>query len=151
MSEEYQALQIAMDRIEQYPTFKQYLIAYIPTLLIFLSTVTILTMAYQCRGIDSLEKQAPNISTILSVMMLILELFLIVYQNHSRFDVLKTMIGIALRINLVHLILSSSFISFVKNGGDFNTYASWISGITLPIFLLSGIPLFSDIFVYDYS
>jgi len=147
----YELVQVPLQQIEQRPTVSQYFIAVAPTLFIFLASTTILIYEYQAKGTKSLEASAPSLATLLSVMMLFFEIILIVYRNHERFEILRSLMEIILRINIIHLIISASFISYEKTTGDYSTYFTWSYVCTIPIVLLSGFPFFMEMFVFDYS
>jgi len=147
----YELVQVPLQRIEQRPSISQYFIAVAPTLFIFLASSTILIYEYQAKGTKSLEAAAPSLATLLSALMMVFEVILIAYRNHERFEILQSLMQIILRINLVHLIISASFISYEKTTGDYSTYFTWSYVCTVPIVLLSGLPFFMEMFVFDYS
>jgi cytochrome bd-type quinol oxidase subunit 2 len=147
---QYELVQVPLQQVE-HPTIKQYFMAVIPTLFIFLASSTILIYNYEAKGTKSLEASAPSLATILSVMMMLFEIIIIAYKNHERFEILRSLMDIILRINLVHLIISASFIPYQKTTGDYSTYFTWSCVCTVPIILLSGFPFFMEMFVLDYS
>ena len=147
----YELVQVSYPRIENRPSIGQYFIAVAPTLFIFLASSTILIYEYQVKGTPSLEASAPSLATLLSAMMLFFEIILIAYRNHERYEILQSLMQIIIRINLVHLIITASFISYEKTTGDYSTYFTWSYICTVPIVLLSGLPFFMEMFVFDYS
>jgi len=147
----YELQQVPYQRIEDHPTVKQYFMAVAPTLYIFLSSSTTLLYAYQAKGVTSLEKDAPSLSTLLSSLMILFEIVVIFYPTHERFEIIQWLMGIVFRINLVQLILSASFISYESTTDDYMTYFTWIYVCTVPIVLLTAIPFFTDCFRCNYS
>jgi hypothetical protein len=139
---EYEIVQQALERIETNsnvngPTNLQRVMAIVPILIVMMCSMIILYYAYDARGVPSMEQSAPIYATILSIVMMIMEIAMICYQHHDRYTSIRTIAEIMIRFNFFHLIICGSFITYVKNSGNYPTYFTWVCTLTIPIYLLS--------------
>jgi len=148
---EYGAIQIAMDRIENQPSTTQRVMAALPMLVIMFCSTVILYYSYVARGNADSEKWAPSIATILSAIMFVFELITIAYRHHEDYEIIRSATEIMLRINIVHLIICSSCIGYVKIGNNYDTYFILVYITTIPIYLLSLSPFLCGIYTRNYS
>ena len=123
------------------PTSLQHIVAFTPIALSFLSSAAILFDAEHAKGTLLDERMAPQIATILSASMLSLTLMSFCYRGHSYHEPVRSIMAIIFRINLIQTIVCSGFISYLKNGGEYATYFLWVYLLTVPILILSVLPL----------
>lgn len=142
---ELTALQLAVQRVENRLSMTQYAMAIIPMILIMVCSSCIMYYAYAARGNQDAEKESPLLSTILSIAMFIIELLIIAYRHHERYEIVRGIAEIMVRINLIHLIICGSCISYIKTGGEYNTYFILVCVLTVPIYLLSFSPFLCSI------
>jgi len=146
MQTEQHIIQLAMERLEE-PTVFQLLIAFFPCTMILSSCMVILADAYQARGNHEKEVQSTILATILSVVILISSLlFIAVRQHYTRFEIIRGIMEVILRINIFQLIVCGSFITYVKNSLDYSTYFTWLYVVTIPILILIAIPFVTGVF-----
>lgn len=129
-----------MEQLDE-PTQSQTYMAIVPPLMVFSSSLFMLWFAYIVKG--SSESKSPIVSTILSIEMLLMCMLILFYRHHERYDMVPFIYRIIIRINLLHLIVCSCFISYVKMSGDnYSTYFTWLYILTIPIMILSISPFF---------
>jgi len=145
---EYELFQRAAQRLEESnePTCIQTIMAVCPNTIVFCSSFFMLYYAYNVKG-TNMEYTSPFVSTILSIIMFLMCILIIAYRHHIDFEFLSPMYKIIIRINIFHLILCGSFVSYVKTSGNYSTYFTWLYVVTIPIAILSFIPFV----VYSYS
>ena len=130
------------------PTIPQICMALIPALMTFFSSICMLWFAYEVKGTPTWEPMSPIVSTILSVEMLAMCLLEIMYPHHEQYELFPFFYKIIIRMNLFHVVVCASFISYVKMGTDnYTTYFTWLCVITIPITILSIVPYI----LYIYS
>lgn len=85
-----------------------------------------------------------TIVTGISGAMLFIELLAIAYKYPLHYEWVRTYMEIAFRINICQLIVASSFIYYI-NYVEFSTYFALLCVFTLPILVLSVIPILRDV------
>jgi cytochrome bd-type quinol oxidase subunit 2 len=143
---EYGALQVAITRLENQPTVYQRIMAIVPMFIIMVCSTVILYYSYTAQGNTDAEKWAPNIATILSIVMLICEVLMIAYRHHEKYEMIRTMAEIMLRVNIIHLIICGSCVSYIKTSGTYSTYFILVFLTTIPIYILSISPVMCGIY-----
>ena len=145
---EYEMVHVALDRmnqIDEIPTDGQYVMAAAIPLLLFFISVTLLIYAGIVKGTTS-EKTSPVLSTGLSVAMVIFECVCIAYKHHRQYMMIPSIMEIMVRVQIFHLIICGSFVSYVNTTKDYSTYYTWIHVLTLPLILLSIFPFLMGVF-----
>jgi hypothetical protein len=102
-----------------------------------IGSIVILYMAYH-------TPYTQTIVTGISTAMLFIEILAIAYKHPVQYDWVKSYMEITLRINICHLIMASTFIYYI-NYTDFSTYFTFVCIFTIPILVLSVLPIFNDI------
>jgi len=146
---EYELVEMAIVRMEASSSLKQTFFYYVPLWMITIICSSILYVAYYARDIMELRSVSANLTAWSSFAMLIIEIVFIAYRHPIQFEWAKSLIEVALRLNLFHLIIMASFVSYVKTSGDFTTYFTWSYILTIPILILSLIPILTR--MYGYS
>jgi len=146
---EYELVEMAIVRMEASSSLKQTLFYYVPLWILTILTSVVLYVAYYARDNTELRSVSADLSSWSSFVMLMVEILFIVYRHPVQFEWAKSFIEIALRINLFHLIISASFVAYIKTNGDYSTYFILLYILTIPILLLSFIPIL--IRMYGYS
>jgi hypothetical protein len=131
---------------EQPPRMLDYVAALLPTLIILCSSIVILIFSYYAKGNQLMEHLAPTVSSILSGEMFFLEIIIILYPHHERFDIVPLVFSIVARFNFVHLAFVAAFISYVSTTNDYGTYLTWVTVLTIPIIMLTIIPFAMGVF-----
>lgn len=148
---EYEMVNVALDRmnqpiqIDEIPTDGQYVMAAVMPLLLFFISVTLLIYAGIVKG-TAAEKTSPVLSTGLSVAMVIFECVCIAYKHHQQYAMIPSIMEIMVRVQIFHLIICGSFVSYVNTTKDYDTYYTWIHVLTLPLILLSICPFLTGVF-----
>lgn len=143
---EYTALQIAIQRVENRPSLTQYFMAIVPLILIMVGSGSILYYSYSARGNRETEKEAPLICTIIAIVMFIIEIFTIAYRHHEQYEIVRAIAEILIRINVILIIIGGSCISYIKTGGEYNTYFILVGVLTFPMYMLSFSPFLCKVY-----
>ena len=146
---EYELVEMAIVRMEASSSLKQTLFYYVPLWILTILSSSILYIAYYARDNKDLRSVSADLSSWSSFIMLMVEILFIVYRHPVQFEWAKSFIEIALRINLFHLIISASFVAYIKTSGEYSTYFIVLYVLTIPIVVLSLTPILLR--MYGYS
>jgi hypothetical protein len=146
---EYELVEMALIRMESNHSLKNTLMYYIPLWILTILSSAILYVAYHAQEIIDLRIVSANLSAWSSFVMLITEIVFIAYQHPPAYEWASTLTEFTLRINVIHAIIAASCVAYIKTDGDYSTYFILIYVLTIPILLLSFIPIL--VRMYGYS
>ena len=146
---EYELLELAMVRMDANSSLKQTLMYYIPLWIITILCGAILYIAYYARDIIELRSVSADLSAWSSFVMIVMEIVFIAYRHPVQFEWASTLMELAVRINLLHLIVSGSCVAYIKTNGDYSTYFTLIYVLTIPILLLSLTAILRRMYTYS--
>ena len=141
---EYDALQRAIARIDE-PTIPQTIMAIVPITMTFFNSLFMIWYAFDVKG-TNMESTSPLVSTILSIFTCLMCIIGIAYRHHQKYEMVSSTFSIIIRINIFHLILCGSFISYINTHGAYTTYMTWLYVVTIPIILISLVPFVAGIY-----
>lgn len=148
--DEYQIVELALERmgeppylqlLPREPTLFQLFMGIFPICLLIVFPIVLLADSIAAMGNPVQEAISPVISTTLSSITLICSIIFIAFRHHETYEFLTIFVEIYLRLNVFHLIVSASFIVYIKNKGDYSTYYLWIQITTIPMLIVMFIPV----------
>ena len=133
-----------MLRIYEPPTLLNYLMAFIPCLIVLFNSFFAMVYSYYAWG----TYEATVVSTVLSGFMFITEIVAMIYKQHYEFEKIQTLLELIARFNFFQLVFVSASISYVKTMGadGYTTYFTLLYLTTIPMFCLSSIPFVCGLF-----
>jgi hypothetical protein len=146
---EYELLELAMVRMDASSSLKHTLIYYIPLWIITILCGAILYIAYYARTIIELRSISADLSAWSSFVMIVVEIVFIAYRHPVQFEWASTLMELALRINVLHAIITASCVAYIKTNGDYSTYFTLIYVFTIPILLLSLTAILRRMYTYS--
>jgi hypothetical protein len=146
---EYELLEMALVRMQSNHSLKNTLMYYIPLWIITILCGAILYVSYHARTIIELRSVSADLSAWSSFGMIVMEIVFIAYQHPVQFEWASTLMEFALRINVLHAIITASCVSYIKTNGDYSTYFTLIYVFTIPILLLSLTAILRRMYTYS--
>ena len=146
---EYELVELAIVRMESSSSLKNTLMYYIPLWIITILCGAILYIAYHARTIIELRSVSADLSAWSSFVMLFVEIIFIAYRHPVQFEWANVLMELALRINVLHAIVSASCVAYIKTNGDYSTYFTLIYVFTIPILLLSLTAILRRMYTYS--
>jgi hypothetical protein len=132
--------------MEEEPRLIDYVMAIVPSLIVVINSISILSYALYAKNSPIKEQNSPIFSTLLSAVILITSIVALLYDYHEDFELIKILFKIIIRINLVQLAICVAFIVYLKNNIDqYNTYFVFLYCITIPMLFLAIVPFISGI------
>jgi hypothetical protein len=146
---EYELVEMALVRMQSNHSLKNILMYYVPLWILTILSSAILYVAYHAQEMTELRPVSANLSAWSSFVMMIIEIVVIAYQHPPPYEWISTLTEFTLRINVLHTIIAASCVAYIKTDGDYSTYFILIYVLTIPILLLSFIPIL--VRMYGYS
>ena len=146
---EYELVELAIVRMEANSSLKNTLIYYIPLWIITILCGAILYVSYHARNIIELRSVSADLSAWSSFGMMAMEIVFIAYRHPVQLEWASTLMEFALRINVLHAIITASCVAYIKTNGDYSTYFTLIYVFTIPILLLSLTAILRRMYTYS--
>jgi hypothetical protein len=146
---EYELVELAIVRMEASSSLKQTLFYYVPLWILTILTSVVLYVAYYARTIIELRSVSADLSAWSSFVMIVMEIVFIAYRQPVQFEWASTLMELAVRINVLHAIITASCVAYIKTNGDYSTYFTLIYVFTIPILLLSLTAILRRMYTYS--